>query len=391
MRKYDTRLTLPEGRERGTLEGVIGSAVKPNKGGTKSLTRSKVVLIPAPMELSETLPPGRAPLRRIPDPGGLLREIARETGCDDWQITGKPLLRRNCGIFFLRSERFRLPEMALKIYQPGAVKPNLARDMHAKSVACHTAATFRYTVPEPIACFPERNALVMERVLVPTAGSLLRNGFHTRATRDRINRQAALWLKWFHACSPIVQAPFESRYFLKKLMTLQGRIARKNPAVPAGDPFLLRCIEVVQRVSADLDGHIVPHASAHGDFTPFNLFARGETMVGFDYLANRRLPVTYDICRFLLYLDIYRLLPAGASELRQYGCRQADFEIFMGAYGGDQAWTENGRWLQFQFLEVVRRLTSLALRRAEGRKLPFGVIETASMRRTAKLLMEVLR
>jgi hypothetical protein len=321
----------------------------------------------------------------------LLNEISRHTGCTDWQTARKAMARRNCRIHFLRSERFRFPGVILKVYRPGMVKANLARDMHAKSVLCHQAAVADCTVPEPILCIPERNALVMEQVFAPTAGTLLKNGFHTRGTRDRLNRKAAAWLSWFHGCSSVAPAPFDANYFLGKLVTLQGRIGQQNAAMLAGDAFLHQCIESVKAVAADLDGHVVPHASAHGDFTPFNLFARGETMVGFDYLANRRLPVTYDICRFLLYLDIYRLLPAGASELRQYGCRQADFEIFMGAYGGDQAWTENGRWLQFQFLEVVRRLTSLALRRAEGRKLPFGVIETASMRRTAKLLMEVLR
>lgn len=338
-------------------------------------------------------PPAGLPMPsvgKVSELRSLLEEISRQTGCDDWQTARRPLSRRNCMIHFLRSKRFRFPGLILKIYRPGVVKADLAREMHAKSLLCHQAAVAGCTVPEPILCCPGQNALVMEQILVPTAGALLKNGFHTRRTRNDINRKAAAWLSWFHACSPVVHAPFDSNYFLKKLATLQAKIGQHNPSLLAGDAFLHQCIEAVSKVAGDLDGHLLPHASAHGDFTPFNLFARGDTMVGFDHLAHRRLPITYDICRFLLYLDIYRILPASPPELRQYGCRKADYEIFMDGYGGDLAWTENGCWLRFQFLEVVRRLTSLTLRRAEGRKLPFGVFETASMRRTAKLLIEVL-
>jgi hypothetical protein len=38
--------------------------------------------------------------------------------------------------------------------------------------------------------------------------------------------------------------------------------------------------------------------------------AQGDRMIGFDFRPNRWCPVAHDIGRFLIYLDVYRILPA---------------------------------------------------------------------------------
>lgn len=316
----------------------------------------------------------------------LFPALAAATGCDDWEVIGVPMHRRNCAVHFLRSACFRYPQVVLKTFHPGKTKPKLAKELFAKSQVCHAGATAAYSVPEPIFLSHEHNAWAMERILVPTIGKRLKFGFPAAATRDGIARAAGGWLAWFHSCAKVTAEPFDAEYFLGKLETLREKAGSNDREVLGADQFLQTTLALTKEVAHSLHGVSLPHVSVHGDFTPFNLFGRGGQIVGFDFLARRRLPVSYDVCRFLLYLDLYRLMPTPAAELRKFGCRQRDFEAFAAGHGGDLTWTESGRWQRFQYLEVARRLTSLALRRSEGRKSLFGRIENARVRRTARHL-----
>lgn len=317
---------------------------------------------------------------------GMLAEIASTTGCDDWQVRGSPLVRRECGIYFLRSASFRVPRLVLKAYGGDSVRA-LARKLDAKSRFYHAAGTRHCTVPEPILLLKGKNALVMEYVEAPLAGSLLRKGFHSRETRESINRMAGRWLEWFHARSLVSLEPFDASYFSGKLAALVG----KSAAGGANPTEFGEWMEFAAVVAAGLDGVLVPHAEVHGDFTPFNLFIDGDRVTGFDYQVNRRLPITHDLCRFLLYLEAYRILPSRAADLREYGCGKADFEDFMRAYGADREWFENGLWAKLQFLEVARRMASLMVRRASWRNRSFRWIEMRCLCRNARLMMEALR
>lgn len=106
---------------------------------------------------------------------GMLAEISVTTGCNDWQVMGDPLIRRECGIHFLRSPSFRVPHVVLKAYGDDTVRA-LARKLDAKVRFYHGAGTSHCTVPVPILLLRGKNALVMEFVEAPLAGSLLRKG-----------------------------------------------------------------------------------------------------------------------------------------------------------------------------------------------------------------------
>jgi hypothetical protein len=99
--------------------------------------------------------------------------------------------------------------------------------------------------------------------------------------------------------------------------------------------------------------------------------------------------VAHDIGRFLIYLDVYRIIPARSAEQGKYGCRKDDCEVFMAAYGWDSGDVDEALWLKLQFLLVVKRIVSLTRIRAmgRGRMNPFRLIELTYLRRNARNML----
>ena len=77
--------------------------------------------------------------------------------------------------------------------------------------------------------------------------------------------------------------------------------------------------------------------------------------------------MTHDICRFLLYLDVYRIIPAGGREMRDYGCRQTIWMYSWRPTEWQQARLDDKLWRKLQFMEITRRIISLTLPRTRLR------------------------
>lgn len=322
---------------------------------------------------------------------GILPQLADKTGSGEWSLVRRPLRRRDCMIYFLRSASGELPVMALKIYRKDTVGKNLVRHLHKKSRKLHKAATPEFTIPRPVLFVQAENALVMEYVEAPLAGSLLMKGFHSKEKRHDVIRKSAAWLRWFHEHSGVMPKPFDAESFTLKLDKTREKIRTVAPYALQRDRCLDECLGHVRRVAAEIDGVLLPHATAHGDFTPFNLFIAGGTTIGFDYRANRNLPVYHDICRFLLYLDVYRIVPAPAADLKRFGCRGEDLEVFMDAYAPDGGMVDEALWLKLHFLEITRRIISLTLPRAKARNPLFRFIEMSHLHRNARHILGTLK
>lgn len=321
---------------------------------------------------------------------GVLPELFRQTRCEDWETMRSPLPRRDCTVYFLRSRQFRLPELILKIYRKDAVGKMLAKSIHKQSLRFSRAGTAEFAVPEPVMFIQDENTLAMEYINAPLAGSLLRKGFHSKQTRESITRKSAGWLRWFHGQSELGSEPFDAARFNRRLAKTLEKVSTQNPTALSRDPFLNTCVEFAGKIATGMDGVLMPHARVHGDFTPFNLFAHGDKTIGFDYQVKHRQPISHDICRFLLYLELSQIIPTRPAEQRKYGCRKEDLELFMASYGEmGRELVENELWQGLQFMEVVRRITSLSLPRSSQH--PFRVIEMAYLRRNARHLLETLR
>jgi aminoglycoside phosphotransferase (APT) family kinase protein len=326
---------------------------------------------------------------KLPDEvAAVLPKLMRKTGCDDWKLARSPLQRRDCIIHFLHSASFRLPDLVLKIYRKDEVEGNLAQAIHRKCKRFHQAGSATCSVPEPVVFLQEENAMVMEFVDAPSAASLLIRGLHSREKRRDVVRKAACWLRWFHESSEVVFRPFEARTFTNTLQMTVDKVEAMANKAAARDGLLARFVRSASEFARETEGVVMPHATAHGDFTPFNLFIDGGRMVGFDFRANRRLAVTHDICRFLLYLDIYQISPADGREVAKYGCRRDDLDVFMEAYGMAAARLDDEIWRKLQFMEITRRIMSLTLPRTRLSKRMLGMFETSRLRRNARLILD---
>ena len=289
----------------------------------------------------------------------MLPKVREATGCDDWFPVKRTMERRDCRILFLASKSGSR--------KSGAVSRNLAMNLHRRSAKLHAESTAACTVPEPIACFPEENAWAMRYVNAPIAGSLLMRGCFSPAIRRKVIRQAGSWLRWFHGSFGETRMRFETAHYLESLEKSGEKLGLTHHR--GNDRFL-------------------GDSTAHGDFTPFNLFVDRESAVGFDFRANQRLPIHHDMSRFLIYLDVYRLTPAPEGELSRCGCRMSDFDGFMDAYGGDRSAVEDGTWLRLHFLELTRRLVSVSLPKPGiGNRLA-RLPESAALRRCAKAVLK---
>lgn len=316
----------------------------------------------------------------------LLPKVREATGCEDWFPVKRTMERRDCRIMFLASKTGSRKSIALKMFRGGAVSRNLAMNLHRRSAKLYSESTVGSSVPEPIACFPEENAWAMRYVNAPIAGSLLMRGCFSPSTRRQVIRQAGTWLKWFHGSFGETRMRFVAAHYLESLEKSAEKLDLSNHR--GNDRFLGECMAQARRIAADLDGRMMWHSTAHGDFTPFNLFIDRERTVGFDFRANQRLPVHHDMSRFLIYLDVYRLTPAPERELSRYGCRIRDFEGFLDAYGGDRSAVEDGTWLRLHFLELTRRLVSVSLPKTGFGNRLLRLPESAALRRSARAVLK---
>ncbi|MCP5543733.1 MAG: phosphotransferase [Akkermansiaceae bacterium] len=326
---------------------------------------------------------------RARDVQAILPDLVEATGANDWVESRPSLKRRDCRIRFLRSETFRLPEVVLKTYRSGKAAENQAFLLFERNRSIHRGATGEHTVPEHLLFVHRANALVMEYVNAPLAGDLLIRRFHSPAERARIIRRAAVWLRWFHSLSDPAQETPDPDALRQKVERTRVKIQNKRPAAWDDDPFLRDCIDRAAGYAAGIRDTPLLHATVHGDYTPFNLFIDGRKTCGFDYTAARRMPVHQDICRFLLYLDIYRLRPATRAEVDSCGGRRNDYETFFSAYGED-AIPPRETWLALRFIEITRRLASLSLQRSKRKGHVLRFIENPQLRHKARHIARIL-
>ena len=83
------------------------------------------------------------------------------------------------------------------------------------------------------------------------------------------------------------------------------------------------------------------------------------TAVGIDFLANKNVAVISDVNRMLTYLFAQRYFPVSARMLGPQGCAREDWNAFTQGYGTGLLPVVPEIVLYFQYLEVMRRWSSL--------------------------------
>jgi hypothetical protein len=333
--------------------------------------------------MSESHDPAADDLERI------LPVLARKTDCDDWRTFEPSRARRDCSIHFLSSARHRIPRLVVKTYKRDETRENMARNIHQRGVKFHEVATPDFGVPEPLFLMPSHNAVAMEYVDAPTLGARLLRSMASKSAKRELIGRAAGWLAWFYRRGQIRPEPFVPTKFGLKIDRLHGALECSAPGSLASDGFLRDCLALSSRLAADLEGRVIPHAPAHGDFTPFNLFAAGKRTIGFDFGAVRILPIHHDISRFLMYLGIYRPLPPRTADLAEFGCAADDLEMFLSVFSPVER-LDVDVWRRMQFIEITRRLLALKPLRGNLWKQGLRSVQAGRLRRSARCLMRTL-
>ena len=292
-------------------------------------------------------------------------------------------------IHFLESASFRSSRMVLKVYGTRPGSQNQASNLHRRGSRYFEAATPMFSVPEPLMCIKQENAFAMEYVEAPTVGARLMRSLHSPSVRHELIRRSAAWLGWFYQQDGVRLQPFESSLALLRIERLLRLLEEAIPGGLAADRLLDDCVRLSVAIAGELEGRAMPHVAAHEDFTPFNLFAQGPRTVGFDFGAGRRLPLYHDMCRFLLYLDVYRPVPASAAELSRVGCSASDFDCFMESTGLAEP-LDRDVWLKLHFIEVTRRMVALKPPKPRLLSRWFRGMQSAVLRRAAKRMMKAL-
>ncbi len=319
----------------------------------------------------------------------MLPVIARRTGCDDWRIFLPSRKRRESSVHFIASATFQTPRLVVKIQEEDFVSPAQARRLFQRAQNCHRRSTGEFSVPAPVMFFPRFNAMAMEYVDAPLLSRHLLRRLHVPGARAVAIRGAARWLRWFHEGDGIDERPFRPGVVAGHLDHLRGILENAAPGSLARDHRLGGLLGLSMEVAESLGGRTMPHATAHGDFTPFNLFAGGRRMIGFDYGGNARFPLYEDMCRFLSYMNIYRPMPASAADLARHGCHGRDFADFMEAYGSPVPF-DAGLWRKLCFIETTRRILSLRPERPRMSVRYFRKLQSAILMRAARCMAKAL-
>ncbi|MDH3743225.1 MAG: hypothetical protein OER56_16670, partial [Hyphomicrobiales bacterium] len=119
--------------------------------------------------------------------------------------------------------------------------------------------------------------------------------------------------------------------------------------------WLARAARLLDAHATRFDGQEVAFCNVHGDVTTSNLMIRGQTVIGLDFDARRRLPLATDVCRLLVHLDVCRYLPTPHWAMDETAGSRRDVQALRSGYGADLF--PDGPFFSFVLLnDIVRRI-----------------------------------
>lgn len=208
----------------------------------------------------------------------------------------------------------------------------------------------RFRVAEPLAFFPERHLMVMERV---TGIPLLDHARGLRAARrGEALAPSAAWLRRYTDVSEAWRAAHCAGWLARAERAAQAQPFERLREIEAG------ILTSLERIAGRIDGAEWRVAICHGDFHPNNLLVNGKRLTGIDTGASGRMPVLKDIARFLMHMARRGVVPSGRMWC---GVDKGARDTFVEAF----ALTEAERRLVMPFflgVEALIRVETEALR-----------------------------
>ncbi len=308
---------------------------------------------------------------------------------EDWQLASPVIRRKEARVFHLRSAS-AAREIGIKIYD-GANATRGHHYMYKALVTYHACSRDGLTVPDAYGVVPEYKAVIMEWVNAPKASHVIFRDVGFREKRARNIALTARWLRWFHEQSGISYGAYDPGQALRKIRRIIERINAVDATVLGNNRLFAECIDFMETHSVKYAGVQLPHTILHGDFTLSNIFVDGNRAIGIDFMGRGKSHIFDDICRFLIYLDVYRYKFTGVGELQKFGCNKTDLESFMQGYGEDLTKLPGDMLLFLQFCEVVRRWCAIMELKTRKKRNLLRRLELFRVRRMARHILRGLQ
>jgi hypothetical protein len=290
----------------------------------------------------------------------ILRDLPPRAGRDwDWTVSVVTTARESW-LFKAVSPQAPWP-LAVKVYCTATPDTLPARQMGVlRQYRDSMAGRPDFSVPAPWAALPKHRALMMEWIDAPRVDKLLSRTFG-RTDRSRIMTAAGRWLRHFHEQGEHGVCPLGDLDLLRPLNTIMGSLGEAD----APDPAFRTACATLQDCVRELRDTSIPLVTAHGDFSPANLFLGNDRAVGFDFKARPMWPAARDIMHFLVYAKSFNT--STWASLTSQVVRH-DQEAFLAGYGALDDDAMDARLLAvFRLAEALRTWSHLLDRtRREG-------------------------
>lgn len=294
---------------------------------------------------------------------------------------GKTIEGRDCWVYRATAPAFAFP-LAVKLYKPRASRPFPIWQQVRRHQICarrmeHTGG---FTVPKPVAAFPNKQVVVMEWIEGPSVRDLMRGMLLNREAYRDILVRAGRWLGHFHAAS---MPKTEALSVARLIDGIEHRVSKSHPGI-VSDTAYAAADKTIRDLATLIEGRDMEHVEIHGDFTPSNLLIDRDRTAGIDFGARRRLPHYYDICRFLVHLEAQRPAP------KWLGAHPESFaaEAFLEGYG-EKAPAATGDIMSYMMLiEVMRRWAAVG---ASSGTIPLRLLRSIETRRLRAMAVSLTK
>lgn len=269
-----------------------------------------------------------------------------------WNVEGPMATGRDSWVFRAHTPLAEYP-LAVKVFC-SAVPGTRVGDRYRQLQRYHSGmADGRDTVPAPWAVLPAHRTLISEWIDEPMIATLLRKAGRRRERRAELLQAAGRWLGRFHEQGGISFAPLDParlRWYVDRSL---GGV--EGAGYDAGDAVFRHGYATLVKHAGAFSQTPVGHTRCHADFTPTNLFHGPERTVGIDFAVRPKLPVSFDICRFLTATESSKPFWTRRSDLSPQGLERQDQAAFMTGYGRFDLPFDGRMFSYLHLAEVLRR------------------------------------
>ncbi len=307
-----------------------------------------------------------------------------------WEVSGPVKVSRDCLLFLGRSTRFN-HDVAIKVFRPEALNNRtfIKQVELLEEYSSRMGNNPAYRVPRLLGALENPKVMLMEWIPGARLKTRLLHKCTDKAGRAACIEAAGRWLRRFHEVKGLSVQGLEVRPILARIEDMVRESQPRGSGLARGGIFH-DCLEGLDKALKSLEGHQLPHARTHGDFNPNNIFHGPEGTVGYDFFSRKAGPVTDDICRFLVYVQVYRLFQLPFSTASALNGLDKDRASFLHGYGPAEPGLDQHPFRVLLLAETLRRWASVQKQASLGTRGLWKKVELTRLKKLARTVAGTL-